>query len=417
MKTQRVCDDLIIEKKSGSVSVWKIIVAVLLVGLLIWFVGWGRKSIPAFNRQNPAVEEESSDDYFESITYSVAVETVDSLDYVRNQIKSSDAALYDIILESLENKEFVIVNGIDGYTTEEIFDVAFYVFFDHPELCWYDGTCLVTSDKTTGTVTKIEFAYETGLLCDVSEIDKIQKAAEDAAAGIIATAKTLSDDYSKAVYVHDELVNRISYNSELAKKRSTEEPADVTLKCSMYGALVENSTVCQGYAQAFQYIMKELGIECVQVEGKGNDLNHAWNLVKLDGEYYYADLTWDDPIPKEGEEEQLLHTYCFVTSEQFDKDHTADMKVFLPTATATKDNYFVRSGLYLDTYSYDGAKAIIKSSLDANKRVEIAFANNAELSKAKDALVDGGDYSAIMEELGYDVGQYFFTLYDTIIAF
>ena len=44
------------------------------------------------------------------------------------------------------------------------------------------------------------------------------------------------------------------------------------------------------YALAFQRIMQEMKIPCMYVKGK----DHAWNMVKLKGKWYFVDVTWDD---------------------------------------------------------------------------------------------------------------------------
>ena len=68
-------------------------------------------------------------------------------------------------------------------------------------------------------------------------------------------------------------------------------------RASAYGALVEKKAVCQGYAEAFQLLMRLAGIDCLTVSGstrRRGDENHAWNLVKLPGEdYCHVDVTWD----------------------------------------------------------------------------------------------------------------------------
>ena len=52
--------------------------------------------------------------------------------------------------------------------------------------------------------------------------------------------------------------------------------------------------VCQAYSLAYAAVLKELGLEYSYVES--DDLNHIWNLVKVDGLWYHVDVTWDDPI-------------------------------------------------------------------------------------------------------------------------
>ena len=54
--------------------------------------------------------------------------------------------------------------------------------------------------------------------------------------------------------------------------------------------------VCDGYAYAFQKIMKHLHIPCRFVVGRSGKIGHGWNMVKLEGKWYHIDVTFDDPI-------------------------------------------------------------------------------------------------------------------------
>ncbi len=61
------------------------------------------------------------------------------------------------------------------------------------------------------------------------------------------------------------------------------------------GVVVNHRAVCNGYATAFQMFMGMLGIKCEMISS--GQLNHAWNRVMLDDEWYMVDVTWDDPVP------------------------------------------------------------------------------------------------------------------------
>jgi hypothetical protein len=89
-----------------------------------------------------------------------------------------------------------------------------------------------------------------------------------------ATKRQLAD------LVHDYIVNNVTY---------FEREAD--FRYLTYGALVFGDAVCQGYAGAFNMICSELGIDSVAVVNE----DHMWNVIKLDGKYYYYDCTWDEP--------------------------------------------------------------------------------------------------------------------------
>lgn len=98
-----------------------------------------------------------------------------------------------------------------------------------------------------------------------------------------------------------------------------------------YGALVDRTAICLGYATTFQLLMDMSGVECITVVGAAFDSSedHAWNMVRLDGEWYCVDATWDMGIPEQ------YWSYFNVTSDWMaDTDHQWDY-ASVPEATAT----------------------------------------------------------------------------------
>lgn len=99
--------------------------------------------------------------------------------------------------------------------------------------------------------------------------------------------------YNIILQVHDWIIENIEYSSDI-------QNASVY---NLYGALIEKSAVCEGYAETFKYILDKLGIPCILVSGtatnsNGITENHEWNYVQIDGKWYAVDTTWDDPILK-----------------------------------------------------------------------------------------------------------------------
>lgn len=64
------------------------------------------------------------------------------------------------------------------------------------------------------------------------------------------------------------------------------------LKYTAYAAVANGTAVCQGYAALFYKMSEELGINARVVTSQ--ELNHAWNIVELDGVWYNIDTTWND---------------------------------------------------------------------------------------------------------------------------
>ena len=115
-------------------------------------------------------------------------------------------------------------------------------------------------------------------------------------------------DMEKVRAVHDWIVLNCAYaKSELDyynKYVGTTEfdplKAYINDNASAYGVMLRNLAVCDGYSQTFDFFMSVLGIDVITVNGvvanKGENMRaHSWNLVKIDGEWYHVDCTWDDP--------------------------------------------------------------------------------------------------------------------------
>ncbi len=94
-------------------------------------------------------------------------------------------------------------------------------------------------------------------------------------------------DFEKLNAIYGYMTENIYYDYE-----GLEDPSD-ELKFTAYGALMENSAVCQGYASLLYRLCLECGIDCRIIPGLGNGGPHGWNIVRLDGLYYNVDVTWD----------------------------------------------------------------------------------------------------------------------------
>ncbi len=97
----------------------------------------------------------------------------------------------------------------------------------------------------------------------------------------VAAQNNYGSDYDKIKRVYEWICDNVAYDYSYNDG-------------SIYDALIGKKSVCAGYAGAFQVIMEALGIECYINEGEVNREAHAWNIVKLDGKYYFVDATWGD---------------------------------------------------------------------------------------------------------------------------
>ncbi|MCR5657409.1 MAG: leucine-rich repeat protein [Butyrivibrio sp.] len=117
------------------------------------------------------------------------------------------------------------------------------------------------------------------------------------------------------IRIHDWYTQKISYGYSDAPR--TNDEAYYNTAHTAYSALVEEKAVCDGYAQGYALILKELGIDCKVVTGTAYDKSlyaggHAWNMVYLDGQWYEEDTTWADT-----ESTEILYDFFNRTTEDY----------------------------------------------------------------------------------------------------
>jgi hypothetical protein len=113
---------------------------------------------------------------------------------------------------------------------------------------------------------------------------------------------------------------------------------------SAYGAIVDGSAVCQGYAEAARLLLSMAGIEHYTLTGTAGGDEHMWNVVVLDGEAYHMDVTWDGNLTMNDGTRVVTHAHMNLTDEQMKKSHVWDdnlrKMIFEADCTADTYNYF-----------------------------------------------------------------------------
>jgi len=189
---------------------------------------------------------------------------------------------------------------------------------------------------------------------DKNSIPKYKEKFDKCVDEIISSIPDDLDLYDKILYIHDYIVENCDYKEE-------------SDSCySAYGCIVEKKAVCSGYTPAFQLLLHKIGVECGNVVGfaTSNGIAHTWNYVRYDGDYYWVDITWDDPVSDVSDysgNADISHSYFFITSEQLSRTHAISAKEspFIPDCTSTKYNYMSVSGNYLKEYNFDEFNKLI----------------------------------------------------------
>ena len=122
-------------------------------------------------------------------------------------------------------------------------------------------------------------------------------------------------DYEKELAVHDWMIAWAEYDQAALSSLPGAQPTPDS--DNPYGFFTGRAAICTGYTSTFQLLMDLLDIECVTVEGtayNGTE-DHAWNMVRLDGDWYCVDVTWDDPVSSTPVCPAAAHMYFNVTSD------------------------------------------------------------------------------------------------------
>ncbi len=272
---------------------------------------------------------------------------------MKARVASIDISRYDIPYETTKPTR---INHLFSGTLNE-----------HPDLYYVSGGFSYTYDPAALKLTSLEVTYDTTL-----NASECQKGVDEA----LASVEQGMSDLQKAIVLHDYLAVNCEY--DYANLKANTLPSE---SFNIYGVFVKRAAVCQGYALAYKYLLNQVGIECHMVTS--DVMDHAWNMVRLDGQYYQVDVTWDDPVwDLVG---RATHNYMFCSDAVFqDENHkhhdwvvTKGSSVVDYRATDTRyDNAFwtdctspmVLSGngcYYISPVGWQGGPALMKADLNA----------------------------------------------------
>ena len=151
-----------------------------------------------------------------------------------------------------------------------------------------------------------------------------------------------------------------------------------------------------------KYLLDSCGLENYLAVGTTEDKNnevqgHAWNIVKIDGEYYHLDATWDDT-----EEDSAPNRYAYfnITDDEIMITHDVEER-FLGRCDAKDNNYYVRNFVFFTDYDSQTRSAVsselAKQAMLGNNFVSFRMSDKETLEDAEEALFEmNGIYSILI---------------------
>ena len=270
--------------------------------------------------------------------------------YYYSKLDEEDQFNYRRLYYTLKNhKEKVTIHEDDIEKAEELY---YAVMDDHPEFYYLKSTFeYIDGDEIT-----IWPAYQ----YSQEEIEKYDLEIENKTQEILNQFNE-KEGIEKIEAIYDYIIENTSYHSNNNDQ-------------NILSVLLDNQSVCAGYARCYQYLLNQVGIDAAYVGGiseEDADVGHAWVMIHYNNDYYYSDPTWGDI-----EDEDVKHSckaYFMMNSEQMLKHYSPDS---FYEKTMGDYNYFDSIGCYMREYDRDIVSNAVKYSLNqGNHTVEIQCAS------------------------------------------
>ena len=335
-------------------------------------------------------------------------------EYYFKQLNEEEQRVYRELLKGIRAREK------DFYLTlsqDDSIDRCYHaVLKDHPEIFWVHNhekiykTTYSDSDYCT---------FTPGYIYTESEISEIQNAMEAGFQEVSSLIPADASDYEKVRIVYTYVIDNTQYQA------SDDDQ-------SIAGVFWKKEAVCAGYAGAVQYLLERIGVPCIYVDGstQGSTEGHAWNIVKLDGEYYYVDATnGDQPDFLNGNAAQLeehktiIYDYLCPFPEEYEKKYIRSEELTVPDCTAKDMNFYVLNQGCFDGYDWETIYDYCKMRLDNGAAVvRFKFSNQEAFAAACYELLDNGEVQNVAQyymkqnglgqvEYHYGVLDNFYTIY------
>lgn len=294
--------------------------------------------------------------------------------YAYGTLTNSEKLVYNQMADCLMNyREEVTIST----TVEEEADLAFQCLIsDHPEIFWTSAYELVTYHLSG---IDSQYVFKPVYTMSVEEIKQYQKQIEEAVWQCLDKIPQNADTYEAVKYLYEYIILNTDYNKKAENNQNI---------CSVF---LEHESVCMGYSKAFQYLLQKCGIEAVTVSGESEEEAHAWNLVKLDENYYYVDVTWGDPEFSAVEEigtDYLDYSFFCMTTRDLLKTHKIDNIFPLPDCVAVNYNFYYKEGLYLAEFQKKVVDEMIKRYFAEHSFVSIRCQDASVYRKLYDYLLE-----------------------------
>ena len=291
--------------------------------------------------------------------------------------------IYDALVTAIDRRRTDITfSDVMGITSDDYLAVYQQIYNDEINMFFIDPKIQYSIQSSTKTVASAVLIYKHG----TSEIARMESAIEEEVNRVLDGITADMSQYDIVKYFHDYICENVVYDDE----------AD---NCNnIYGALVNKRALCQGMAKAFSYLCGKVGIETLTVTGDADGIAHMWNMVKIGGEWYHIDPTYDNAESPTYGRYVRYDYFCLDDDTIYSKRNIYDQTYEYPKASASRCNYYVRNEIVGD--DWDSVREILTEQvvLSAEGRkvtAQVKCADDAVYREAMDKLFGLSEKQAI----------------------
>lgn len=272
--------------------------------------------------------------------------------YYYNRLNEREKKVYNAIYDGIMRyKPYAEVPDVN--LNENLVGLMYhFVLWDNPFLFTVGEYAMLHALSPNGKRIKIT------TLCEQTTEKALRKRLEKEVNRILSIeGLDKLSDFQKEVFVHDFVLNNVSYDHTLGNGGRLIQPYTV------YGALVEHSAVCEGISKTVKLLLNMLNVKCIVVNGSFEGQPHAWNMVNIDGWAYNLDVTMD--LGRVVHPGMLRYNYFNFRTGDY-SSYKLNNQHLLPECKAIRNNYIVRVGGYVS--SYKRLKNYISTSLKKRRK-------------------------------------------------
>lgn len=189
-----------------------------------------------------------------------------------------------------------------NYSNIDIVKGIQYARFDHPELELLDFKPVEKEKTRFGKIISHSTSFHCGNYQEYKNLlEKINLEIDD----LVKKVNNTENPVEKHRLIFNWIIQNVEYSKndldigyvDFENEEYLLGRYETNSTQNIYGAIIEKKAICDGIADAYKYICNRCKLECITVHGyigdRNNEIYHAWNIVKIDNEWYLIDATWN----------------------------------------------------------------------------------------------------------------------------